>query len=313
MSEYASFDASFWTGETGRLLHGYPQAQVLAAYLFTSRHKNMIGLYFLPLQYAAHETGLSLAQVSAAFDKLSAPDVRFAYYDTKLEHVWVVSMAKRQISRSPKARLGAVRLVQNSQRGPLLTAFISRYGASLERLQTPSESYGTDTLSELRIPHPALVPAQDQYQEQNQEQGESAADAAAVGAGGDASSSSPKRRKPDEAKAALQAALLASFRATNDVAPEVPGSVAVRAAKRLREIVDLGHAADLPAAATLLVAACRRSQTSRWPWCLTEVSPTRPGVAPPGARPRMSPATTHEDFADADPVEVQLERLRLLK
>ena len=76
-------------------------------------------------------------------------------------------------------------------------------------------------------------------------------------------------RKPDEAMAALQAALKASFLATGDVAPDVTGKPAVGAAKRLREFVRLGHAPDLSSAATRLVEACRPLPASRWPWCLS--------------------------------------------
>lgn len=76
-------------------------------------------------------------------------------------------------------------------------------------------------------------------------------------------------RKPDEAVAALQVALKASFEATGDVAPDVSGKPAVSAAKRLREFVRLGHAPDLSNAATRLVEACRALPSPRWPWCLT--------------------------------------------
>jgi len=210
MSEYASFDASFWTGETGRSLRGNVHAQVLAAYLFTNRHKNMIGLYYLPLPYVSHETGMAIDTVSAVMDRLSAPDVRFAFYDRNSEYVWVVSMAKRQVSWSPKAMTGAIRLVQASPKGPLRDALIKRYGASLERLQTPSDEYGLYTLSRTPDTASRVVPAQDQEQNQEQNQ-EKASHAAPWDASADASSlplASPKApTAASQAKAALTASV----------------------------------------------------------------------------------------------------------
>lgn len=147
MREYSSFHASFWTGETGKKLHGDADAQVLAAYLFTNRHANLLGLYFLPLAYASHETGLSAERISAAFNKLSSAEVLFALYDEKTEHVWVIAMASRQISTSEKARAGAMKLLKSCRKGVLYDEFCNRYGATLERLDKPRERLLRDTLS----------------------------------------------------------------------------------------------------------------------------------------------------------------------
>jgi hypothetical protein len=58
MREYARVSPQIWLGETGRKLRGYPEAQIVAYYLLSSPHANMIGLYYLPIIYLAHETGL---------------------------------------------------------------------------------------------------------------------------------------------------------------------------------------------------------------------------------------------------------------
>lgn len=143
MREFSSFYASFWTGETGKILRENQDAQTLAAFLFTNQHHNLIGLYYLPLQYASHETGLSIDRVSKAMEFLSKH--RFAYYDAKTEHVWAVTLAQRQITSSPKAITGALKLLRAAPKSPLLDAFVRRYGANLERLKTPWEEPAAGT------------------------------------------------------------------------------------------------------------------------------------------------------------------------
>lgn len=151
MREYSQFQASFWTGETGKRLQGNADAQLLAAYLFTSRHSNQIGLYYLPLAYASHELGMGIDRVSAAMQTVSS--VGFARYDSDSEHVWVINMARRQITKSPKAIAGALKELRLCHAARLRGAFEARYGSQLERLH--------DTVS---IPYPESPSDQDQDQ-----------------------------------------------------------------------------------------------------------------------------------------------------
>ncbi|ENG6564474.1 hypothetical protein ABU498_004766 [Escherichia coli] len=56
MRDYAKVSPRFWLGETGRELRkAGAEAQVVAFYLMTSPHANMLGLYYLPVLYLAHE------------------------------------------------------------------------------------------------------------------------------------------------------------------------------------------------------------------------------------------------------------------
>ncbi len=65
MRDYAKVSPRFWLGETGRELRkAGAEAQVVAFYLMTSPHANMLGLYYLPVLYLAHETGLGLEGAS---------------------------------------------------------------------------------------------------------------------------------------------------------------------------------------------------------------------------------------------------------
>lgn len=50
MRDYAKVSPRFWLGETGRELRkAGAEAQVVAFYLMTSPHANMLGLYYLPV------------------------------------------------------------------------------------------------------------------------------------------------------------------------------------------------------------------------------------------------------------------------
>ena len=55
----------FWTNY-GKKLRQTPEGLIVAMYLMTSPHANMLGLYYIPLLYIAHETGLAL-KVSKGF------------------------------------------------------------------------------------------------------------------------------------------------------------------------------------------------------------------------------------------------------
>lgn len=57
MRDYSKVNGQFWTGKTGKALRGDAQAQLVALYLVTSPHSNMIGVFHCPVLYIAHETG----------------------------------------------------------------------------------------------------------------------------------------------------------------------------------------------------------------------------------------------------------------
>ena len=60
MRDYAKVSPQFWIGKTGKAIKkAGPEATIVALYLMTCPHANMIGLYYVPLMYIAHETGLS--------------------------------------------------------------------------------------------------------------------------------------------------------------------------------------------------------------------------------------------------------------
>lgn len=101
MRDYSKMTSAFWTGRTGKALRGNPDAQLLAAYLVTCGHSNMIGVYYCPVVYMAHETGLGIEGASKALQRLM--DEGFCTYDEGAETVWVHEMARFQIGELLKA------------------------------------------------------------------------------------------------------------------------------------------------------------------------------------------------------------------
>lgn len=103
MRDYATVSPAFWTGETGRVLKkSGPETMLVAMYLVTSPHANALGLYYLPILFIAHETGLTFEGASKGLQRAS--EGGFCAYDYENEIVWVHEMARFQIgdSLSPK-------------------------------------------------------------------------------------------------------------------------------------------------------------------------------------------------------------------
>ena len=95
MRDYSKVSAQFWVGKTGRAMRGDMQTQVVAMYLMTSPHANMIGVYHCPIVYIAHETGSPIEGATKGLKRLC--DDGFCTYDDDNEMVWVHEMAKFQI------------------------------------------------------------------------------------------------------------------------------------------------------------------------------------------------------------------------
>lgn len=98
MRDYGKVSPQFWIGKTGKSLRGNAEAQVLAIYLMTSPHANMIGVYHCPVAYMAHETGLSLEGASKALQCLIEAD--FCTFDAEDEYVFVHQFALHQVGES---------------------------------------------------------------------------------------------------------------------------------------------------------------------------------------------------------------------
>lgn len=95
MRDYGIVSPQFWVGKTGRTLRGDVHAQLLAVYLMTSPHANMIGVYYCPVDYMAKETGIPIEGASKALQRLV--EEGFCTYDHEIEWVFVHKFAEHQI------------------------------------------------------------------------------------------------------------------------------------------------------------------------------------------------------------------------
>jgi hypothetical protein len=175
MREYGSVSPQFWIGRTGKAMRGDAQTQLLALYLMTSPHANMIGVYHCPVAYMAHETGLSTEGASMALQRLIEAD--FCVYDEADEYVFVCSFAEHQVGESLSAADKRCKGVQNElakvPKNQCRQAFTARYAAAYN---LPADGF---VRPKNEAPSKPLA-SQEQEQEQEQDKEEAKAYVASV-------------------------------------------------------------------------------------------------------------------------------------
>lgn len=133
--QYGVIFPRFWEGTTGRQLQERgSEAVVLAAYLLSCRHANMIGLYELPLVFLERELPV-LKNRRAILTAFAALDgVSYATYDLTTEHVWVREMARIRlgltgdaINPDDKKHKAVVKLYSSLKPNPFVGLFYDRY------------------------------------------------------------------------------------------------------------------------------------------------------------------------------------------
>jgi len=166
MRDYGKVSPVFWTGTTGRAIKARgSEAVIVAVYLMTSPHSNMLGLYYQPMLYMAHETGLGVEGASKGLQ--GCVEAGFCAYDPDSEMVWVYEMASYQIAKELKAsdnRCGGIqREYEGLQKNRFLSDFFDRYCTAFH-LTARRDSTGAK-----QAPSKPL-PSQEQEQEQEQKQ-----------------------------------------------------------------------------------------------------------------------------------------------
>lgn len=162
MREYGKITPGFWVGNTGRLLRSDTNAQLLALYLMTSPHANMIGLFYCPMAYIVADTGIPLEGALKALQRLS--EVGFCTLESPPDWVWVHEMARYQIGDAIKPRDNQVKGIKKElEKIPnigIKKSFTERYRDAfhLHDLIPPSPLQGP------------CKPLRSQEQEQEQEQ-----------------------------------------------------------------------------------------------------------------------------------------------
>jgi len=166
MRDYSKVSPQFWIGQTGRKLRKQGvESQLVALYLMTCPHANMLGLYYLPKVFISHECGLPLEGAMKGLQ--GAIEAGFCAYDEESEMVWVYEMASYQIGLSLEAKDNRCKGVQNEYDGlpdcPYLSTFFDKYGIAFCMTRKRGNT------SPIEAPSKPLV-SQEQEQEQEQEQ-----------------------------------------------------------------------------------------------------------------------------------------------
>lgn len=166
MRDYAKVGPQFWSGRTGRALKKQgPEAVIVAMYLMTCQHANMLGLYYLDPSYIAADTGLPLE--GALKGLRSACEAGFCRFDEDSMVVWVVEMARYQIAGQLEARDNRCKGIQREYdalpENPYLEPFFEKYGAAFH--MTSKRSSDLPEVSPFQAP-PKPLRSQEQEQEQ---------------------------------------------------------------------------------------------------------------------------------------------------
>lgn len=130
MREFAKISPQFWINEEGKRLRSLGlESQVIAFYLFTNPHANMIGIYYLPVTFIAHETGISINEATKALITLC--EINFCTYDEASEYIWVHEMASTQIGHQLKPSDNRVKGIHDTYAAlpklPFLSKFFKKY------------------------------------------------------------------------------------------------------------------------------------------------------------------------------------------
>lgn len=175
MREYAKLAPTFWTGETGKALRRRGSETVIVAlYLVSSPHSNMLGLYYQAILYIAHETGLGIEGAKKGLQ--ACIDVGFCSYDEDTEMVFVHEMAAWQIADELKGVDLRCKGIQKEYDAlpncPFLGPFFDRYAAAFHMVRRRAgmvESVATEQAPSLPPSKPLRSQEQEQEHEQEQE------------------------------------------------------------------------------------------------------------------------------------------------
>ncbi len=99
---YSAISRRFWHDEKVRAWSN--ETKLLAIYLLSSPHSNMLGLYVLPLQYAAYDLDMTIEQVKKGMAELDS----FCEYDPTTSVVLVYKFLQYNIIKNPNQAKGAV-------------------------------------------------------------------------------------------------------------------------------------------------------------------------------------------------------------
>lgn len=133
MREFAKISPQFWINEQGKKIKKLGvESQLIALYLLTNPHANMIGIYYLPIAFISHEVGLTHEEANDGLQNLMKSE--FCSYDHDTEYVWVHEFAFEQIGEQLKYSDNRVKAINDAFSSlptlPFLEKFYDKYAKS---------------------------------------------------------------------------------------------------------------------------------------------------------------------------------------
>lgn len=159
MRDYAKISPQFWISKQAREIRKLgAHAQLVAIYLMSCPSSTMIGIYYLPINLIAHETGIPFDEVVCILKGLS--ELGYCRYDFDMEYVWVVDMADEQVGGQLKQGDNRIKSINESYLAlpdlPFLSEFFERYKIQfhleVHRKGSYSNNFGQDNSEPLQSP-----------------------------------------------------------------------------------------------------------------------------------------------------------------
>lgn len=114
---YTRIRSKFWGDEKVKTWDG--DTKLLALYILTSPHNNMIGCYILPKLYICADLGMDLEQLHKPFAKLLEDG--FIKYDEQNNLILINNFLKHNPIENKNQAIAATKIVQDLPRSPLLS------------------------------------------------------------------------------------------------------------------------------------------------------------------------------------------------
>lgn len=169
MREYGKIHGRFWTSGTIRSLTD--DGRILAAYLLTTNHANMLGCFYMPAGYVAEDLKWGIERVREGFAELFHKG--FATFSEGSSWVVIHTFLKWNQLENPNVVKAAVKLFDQIPDDcglkPLLARFIKEYESrfpvdKLNRFETVSKPYRKQEPEPEQEPEPIPEPEEEQQQ-----------------------------------------------------------------------------------------------------------------------------------------------------
>jgi hypothetical protein len=139
---YRTIDTEIWIDRKVKMLD--TETKLLWVYLITNSHTHLSGLYYLPIPFIIHETGLTDKSVRRGLKALN--ETLMLHYDEINELVFVVKMLKRQKGINSKNNIwtSIVNQLRIFSHSPLIDLFLYEYNYLNIPFEVPIKSLDKD-------------------------------------------------------------------------------------------------------------------------------------------------------------------------